>query len=281
MKSSLKTQIRIGKIIYTNCLPYYHQLFEQTNGSYDVLETYPAKLNQLMHQGKVDIAPISSLEYVNHQKNYQLLSDFVIGSRDFSGSVLLLSNERIENLNGAEIAVTKESLSSTALLKILLRFKYKYTNRFRVCESDPEKMLRQNKAVLVIGDTALFYQPSEFVYKYDLSELWWNWAEKPFCFAVWAVRREFAAKNSEEVVAFTKRLRKNLERNLADLEALIRDGLGMSFTDERFSKVFGYLFNLSYGIDHSMKEGLELFYRLANRYGLSPRPKQLDFFEKK
>lgn len=281
MKNSLKTKTRVGKIIYTNCLPYYHRLFDSDGDAFEVLENYPAKLNQLMNRGQIDIAPISSLEYLNHQKNYLLLSDFIVGSRDFSGSVLLFSKERIEGLDGQTIALSQESLSSAALLKIILKLKYKFTNPFVVCDSNPEKMLEKNMAALVIGDSALFYEPKEFIYKYDLSELWWNWTEKPFCFAVWAVSRSYAKQNPEELSAFIQKLRGNLDRNLQDLEFLIRDGLQMNFTSKRFSKVFGYLFNLSYGMDQEMKEGLELFYRLANRMGLSPRTKPLEKFEGK
>jgi len=229
MKSSVKTRTRIGKISYMNCLPFYHHLGSSESPPLELFEGVPVKINQLMHQGKIDMAPVSSLEYLNHQKDYLLLPHFAIGSRDFSGSVLLFSRERIEGLNRASIAVSRESLSSTALLKILLKFKYKFQNRFVVSQSDPKQMLSQNTAALVIGDDALLYCPKEFVYKYDLSELWWNWAEKPFCFALWAVRRPFAKRYPDEVAAFSKMLRHNLEKNLLDLEALLEDSLQINF----------------------------------------------------
>jgi chorismate dehydratase len=164
------------------------------------------------------------------------------------------------------------------LLRILLKFKYKFQNRFVLSQSDPEKMLAKYPAALVIGDDALLYHPKEFVYKYDLSELWWNWTEKPFCFALWAVRRSFAEKDPQKVILFYRKLRENLNRNLTDLEALIKNSLHFSFLDAAFPKIFGYLFNLSYGLDSTMIEGLELFYRLSQRLGFSPRLKKLEFF---
>lgn len=282
MRNTVRTKIRVGKIRYLNCLPFYHRLDAAERrgeeGGLEFFESYPTRINRAMRQGKIDVAPISSLEYLNHPKEYLLLPRVAIGSRDFSGSVLLLARERIEGLDRARIALSRESLSSSALLKILLQYKYKLHNSFVTMETDPQRMLAGNQAALVIGDTALFYRPKEFVYKYDLSELWWNWTEKPFCFAAWAVRRDFAQRHPEEVGAFRRRLQENLERNLADLETLVQEGLGMSFMDEQFSKVFGYLFNLSYGMDAPMQEGLELFFRLANRLGLSPRPGKIEFF---
>ena len=269
---------RVGKICYTNAIPFYHG-FSNENGVAEFYESYPAKINLAMRRRKIDIAPISSLEYLNHQKDYLLLPDLAIGSRDFSGSVILFSKEKIEGLNKARIALSRESLSSAALLRILLKFKYKFENEFVLTDSKPDQMLTAYRAALVIGDDALFYQPKEFVYKYDLSELWWNWTEKPFCFALWAVRRQFAEDHPEAVHHFYRRLRKNLSRNLEDIERLLKDSLQLAFLDSRFPKVFGYLFNLSYGLDQSMREGLELFYRFAHRLKISPCPKKLEFFE--
>lgn len=277
MSDALKTQTRVGKIRYTNSLPFYHHLNDM--GGLEFFETVPAALNRALRQGRVDIGPISSLEYMKHHENYLLIPGFSISTRDFSGSVILFSHKKIEELNGATIALSKESLSSVTLLQILLKFKYKYENKFESVPSDPEKMLAGYPAALVIGDDALFYRPKEFAYKYDLSELWWNWTEKPFCFAVWAVRRQFAEANPEELAVFCRRLRKNIDRNLMDIESLLKESLGLTFMDEKYSKIFGYLFNLNYDLNEDIKDGLELFYRLAHRLRAAPRPLPLEFFE--
>lgn len=274
--------LRLGKISYTNVIPFYHGLMkEEYPFEVDCYEAYPTKINLAMRRKKIDIAPVSSLEYLNHQKDYFLLPDLAVGSRDFSGSVLLLARERIEGLHKARIALSRESLSSAAMLRILLKCRYKFSNQYLLMDSEPEAMLKKNDAALVIGDTALFYEPKEFVYKYDLSELWWNWTEKPFCFALWAVRRDFAAARPKEVSYFYRRLVKNLDRNLSNLETLLKEARQLTFIDKRFPQIFGYLFNLSYGLDPSMREGLELFFRMAHRLGMSPRPRPFEFFEVK
>ena len=273
-----KTKIRVGKIRYLNCVPFYHHLEEILPSQIEFLESVPVKINQAMRKGGLDIAPISSLEYLNHREDYFLMPQLAIGSRDFSSSVLLFSRERIDGLQGAKIAVSRESLSSAALLKILLRFKYKFDNEFFPMASDAAGMLARYPAALLIGNDALFFRPEKFVYKYDLSELWWNWTEKPFCFATWAVRKDFAKRHPEEASAFFEKLQANLHRNLSNLEALVEDALQMSFMHEQFPKVFGYLFNLSYGMDKGMQEGLELFFRLAYRHGISPKPGKIEFF---
>ena len=275
---ALKSKARVGRIAYVNTAPFYYQLFDKET-PVAFVEGTPTEINELMAKGQIDLAPISSLEYAAHQDQYLLLPALCIGSRDFSRSVLLLSRERIEGLNRAKIVLSKKSFSSVALLKILLKFKYHFENDFVVEDGTPDEMLERGKAVLAIGDEALFYKPKEFMYKYDLSELWWDWTELPFCFSVWAVRRKYYNQNPSEVHEFCRNLRLTTECNLQDLETLLKKALGLTIADDKFSQVFGYLFNLNYFLDHEMKEGLELFYRLAARLELTPPVKEIHFIE--
>ncbi|OGW85103.1 MAG: hypothetical protein A3C35_02645 [Omnitrophica bacterium RIFCSPHIGHO2_02_FULL_46_11] len=269
---------RVGKIGYVNTAPFYFRLFEE--GSNVLLsEGTPSEINDLMAKDAIDFAPISSLEYALHQDQYLLLPNLCIGSRDFSRSVLLFSRERIDGLNKAKVVLSKKSLSSATLLKILLKFKCRFENDFVLGSGTPEEMLEQGDAALAIGDDALFYKPKEFLYKYDLSELWWEWTEVPFCFAVWAVQRRYYQERPHEVFEFYKRLKENTDRNLQDLETLLKNALGLTISNDRFSQVFGYLFNLNYYMDEDMKKGLELFYRFAARAELAPTVKELRFIE--
>lgn len=276
-KATLRSA-RIGRINYINTIPFYHDLLKEQPNTV-ILEGSPAKINHLISTDQVDIAPISSLEYALHQDRYVLFPDLCIGSRDFARSVLLLSKERIEGLNHEDIVLTDKSFSSQALLKILLKYKYEFENKFIVSKEKPDEMLELGKAVLTIGDEALFYKPKEFVYKYDLSELWWDWTHLPFCFSVWAVRKEFYKENSSAVLKFYKLLKENTERNLQDLEALIRDSLSCTIADDRFASIFGYLFNLTYFLDEQMLKGLQHYYDLAHQAGLVPQVNQIHFFE--
>lgn len=280
MKTRALTSLRVGRIRYLNTLPFYHGLASalESNGvELEAASGSPAEINQKMREGEIDIAPISSLEYLNHQEDYLLFPDLCIGSRDFSGSVLLLSKERIESLAGAAISLSEESLSAATLLKILLKFKLKFQNDFRVDPTHPTEMLTRARACLVIGDEALFLRPKEFVYKTDLSEAWWDWTGQPFCFGLWAVRRNFYEDHAEEANSFYRKLKANLEKNLQDIERLLLEGLGVTLTDERFPTIYGYLFNLNYGLDREMLEGLDLFFQYAHRLGVSPRPEKLEF----
>lgn len=280
MKTKTLVRLRIGRIRYTNTLPFYHSLeslLAEEGFTLDWTVGSPVQINEKIRGGEVDIAPISSLEYLLHQEEYLLFPKLCIGSRDFSASVLLLSKEKIEGLKNSLISLSEESLSAAALLKILLKFKFNFNNRFRSDPSHPTHMLSRADACLVIGDEALFFRPTEFVYKTDLSEVWWEWTNLPFCFSVWAVRKSYYHKHEEEAHLFYRCLKTNLEKNLQDLERLLREGLGLTLSSERFPTVFGYLFNLNYGLDPLMQEGLKLFFDYAHRLGIAPQSRKFEF----
>ncbi len=283
MKTKLTTALRVGRIHYLNTLPFYHGLAASLGRSGLELEFEsgtPSEVSRAMREGRIDMAPISSIEYLHRQDDYLLFPNLCIGARDFSASVLLLSRERVEGLNGATISLTQESLSAAALAKILLKFKYQFKNEFRVDPSDPEQMLTESPACLIIGDQALFFRPKQFVYKTDLSEVWWDWTELPFCFSVWAVRKTVYQEHPEEVTEFYRKLAANLVRNLQDIEKLLREGLEMTLVDDKFPVVFGYLFNLNYAFDKEMQKGLERFYELVHEMGLSTRaPGKLEWID--
>ena len=282
----MKTQVklRIGKISYLNCLPFYFGLTEMLRAKgmeseMSFFESYPVEINQAMERGEIDAAPISSLEYLQHQSDYLLLPNLAIGTRLFARSVLLISKKEIEQLNGSVIALSRESLSSAGLLRILLSKKYDHRNTFELADQDPEAMLQKYPAALVIGDQALFCQPRELIYKYDLGEMWRSWTGKPFVFALWAVRRDFAVRHPEPLKAFLEVLKENLLKNLADPESLLKEALGITPADKRFCQILGYLVNLQYALDEDMKEGVLRFFELAHEEGLAPRPQLLEFFE--
>ncbi len=266
-----------------NCLPFYFGLSEMLRArgvepEVSFFESYPVEINQAMERGEIDAAPISSLEYLQRQDDYLLLPDLAIGTRLFARSVVLLSKKKIEDLNHVVIALSRESRSSSGLVRILLAKRYNHRNTFELTDQDPEAMLQKYSAALVIGDQALFCQPKELVYKYDLGELWHSWTGKPFVFALWAVRRSFAAQHPELLRVFLESLKENLLKNLGDVEGLLKQALGIAPSDKRFCQLLGYLVNLQYLLDADMKAGVARFFEMAHEEGLGPAPKPLEFF---
>jgi len=278
-----KTKLKIGKIQYLNCLPFFFGFEEMLaskglEAEMSFFESYPAEINRALERGDIDVAPVSSLEYLHRQEDYLLLPDLAIGTRLFARSVLLLSKKKIEQLNHAVIALSKESLSSAGLVRILFSKKYAHRNTFEITDQDPEAMLQKYPAALVIGDQALFCQPKELIYKYDLGELWQSWTGKPFVFSLWVTRKNFAVKNPEILRTFAESLKENLLKNLADPEGLLKRALGIVPSDRRFCQLLGYFVNLQYTLAPDMQEGVMRFFEMAHEEGIMPAPQPLQFF---
>jgi chorismate dehydratase len=193
-------------------------------------------------------------------------------------SVILFSREPLASLNGATIALSEESFSSVILLRILLKRRFGLDNIFVTVAQDPLRALKDHKAALMIGDAALFFESDNWIYKYDLGEMWKAWTGAPFVFSLWAVRRVFATENPREVRTFCDLLKQNLERNLRDPEVLLRNALGVTPVEKRSARMLGYFENLRYGLDREMIEGLSRFYALAFEEKLAPEPRPLEFF---
>ena len=278
MNSAEQPPIRIGYIEYVNAFPFFFGLEQQLAGKrVEFVRGSPAGINALMRRGEIDIGLVSSLEYALAQEDYYVLSDACIGSGGITNSVILCSKFPIERLNERRIALSKESLSSACLLKILLSEKFGFKNLFveNLC-SLPE-MLKNADAALVIGDQALFLERDGEHFEYDLCELWNEWQGLPFCFALWVVRRSFADRYPFETRCVTGALESNLERNRKDPESLFSGLSKVDTCESNRSMILDYWQRLTYRLDPELLKGLERFYELAWRVGMLNREIVLEY----
>lgn len=279
MSSTTKTALRVGRISYLNCAPFYEGLEQSLETPFEFKESYPQAINQAMQEGLLDIAPVSSFEYLKHQNLYQVLPGVSISTREYARSVLLFSKVKLDDLKGKTLALTHESASSSVLLQLLLQERFGAEQKFVVTKLDPEKALERFDGVLAIGDKALFFETDAFVYKYDLGELWWKVTGKPFCFALWVVRKSFAQENTRLVQNFSEALRCNVAQNLEQIELLVESKLSVNVLDKQYAKIVGYLSSLLYNLNEDVLSGLKEYYKQAYEKGFSKEPKPLDFFE--
>ncbi len=253
----VKSKLKIGKIKYLNCLPYYAGL--EAGDTLQFESGTPAQINQLMREGKIDSAPISSMEYLQNPRDYLLFPDLGIASREYVRSVTLFSKKKIEDLNGADIAVTEESLTSVHLLNLLLRDKYKIQAMLDPMPSNPKAMLEKHDAALLIGNDALLAQPKKFIHRYDLGNLWFDWQKLPFVYAVWAVRREAVLASQSAVGEFYHALKERFLYNSAHLSECIHKHCSIGEFDRLEPKIHGYLSGLIYQLDDTCWQGFKKF----------------------
>ncbi|MDR3561558.1 MAG: menaquinone biosynthesis protein [Negativicutes bacterium] len=271
---------RVGHIQFINCLPLYYGLVKN-NVLWDVELTKgtPTELNRYLIEQKLDICPISSIEYARHWQDLLLMPDISVGCDGPVTSIFLVSKLPIHELNGCRIALTNTSATSHVLLKIILQDQYGINPDYFESPPNLGAMLLEADAALLIGDPALHihHEVPAGLYAYDLGLEWKKLTGLKMVFAVWAVQRSFAAHSPElaqEVArAFVGSLRFSEQR----LEQVAKDAARW----ETFSADFlhDYFTTLQYGFDAEHQKGLSEYYRRAHALGYIAEIPQLDFLE--
>src|SRR5262245_46647635 len=144
--------MRIGFVDYINTLPIslpFRLGIIETN--FEFVYKIPSELNHLLRGGKLDIALVSSVEYL--QGNYSLAPGFGIACADQIMSVNLYTQIPISALTGKRVGLTHHSATSVELLKVLCYHLWKIEPQFELL--DRKEPLSKYAAFLLIGDEAL------------------------------------------------------------------------------------------------------------------------------
>ena len=187
------------------------------------------------YAGEVDISPSSSFEYARNWREYLLLPGLSISACGPVKSVLLFSGRPLEDLEGADIAVTGDSATSINLVHVILREFYgleKY--RCAVPDHPVEDVIARGGTALLIGDRALraaLHPTSKIVY--DLGELWLQHTGLPFVFALWILRRQAATEKAEELRALQRQLHCSKDLAFDSLEKLAAETPEREWMGER------------------------------------------------
>ncbi|MEJ2183917.1 MAG: menaquinone biosynthesis protein [Nitrospirota bacterium] len=278
-------KLRIGRISFSNLFPIFRVLEESPHTHlYEFVEGHPAELNRTLRDGKLDLSPSSSVEYLRNSGLYTLIPGNSISSRGPVRSIILLSRVPIGSLGGREIAVTHKTASSSALLEVLLR-KFHGISAALVPTSAPlEEAAREHDAYLSIGDEALVAQaralpmgacPGEEGCRlgsigdktlriYDLGDLWYRETGLPFVFALWIVRRDAAAGKKDLLDVFSEDLDRARSGAVARLEELAA-APGLPLPTE---EMIPYWRGILYGLDENCLRGLEAFRASLSELGL-------------
>lgn len=264
--------LRLGHIVYSNCLPVHARLLDRPRpGDPLLVEGIPSRLNELLAQGGIDVAPCSSIEYAHHADRYRILPDLVIGSRGAVRSILFLSRRAPEELQGRTLALPTASATSVVLLKILLRLRWDAAPRFVWFDQAREDPFAAGAdAALFIGDVAMRPELYPAVpVRLDLGREWWEHTSLPFAFAVWQ-----AGGGSDSALAELHALLLESRAYYAEYRAELAERYAerFGFTPPRLEE---YWRDLAFDLDSPMVEGLETFYRLAAEIGEIPRAPDL------
>ncbi|HYL14107.1 MAG TPA: menaquinone biosynthesis protein [Terriglobales bacterium] len=269
-------RLRISAISYLNTAPLMWDFEHGSVGSeFEISYTIPSACAEALRVGTADIGIIPAAAYASIPE-LVILPGVAIASRRPVRSILLVSKLPLERVRS--VALDTSSMTSVALIKVILARWIGGEHVFTSMQPDVEQMLSAHDAALLIGDPALQVDRSRY-HCYDLAEEWIRYTGKPFVFAFWALRKaalQNASPNMDLAAVFQESRNHGLEPgNLGDIARTRGSRLGLSEAE-----VKTYLTqSIYYHLDSDCLEGLQLFYRYAAEYGVLPPAPALQFYE--
>jgi len=274
--------MRVGRIPYLNCAPVYGAVDRGiVTLDAELVSGVPSALNRGVAEGTIDVSVVSAVEYARDAGKYLLLPDLAISCDGEVRSVMLFSTRPAEELSGAQVLVSRSSMTSVALLDLLFEHVWKAKPVFVPGDAEADDLQRDRSPVaarLVIGDAALMLRHHEhpvaaahgraYPFVYDLGAEWKRWTGLPFVFAVWVARREVDARAALQLHGA---LMESRNWGLAHL-ARISDEASTACRLPS-AVIHEYLAGLDYGLGLEYLEGLSEFFRRLELAGKVPQGK--------
>jgi chorismate dehydratase len=263
---------RVGHIQFLNCLPIYWGLMR--SGALldvDLHKDTPDHLSADLVAGRLDIGPISLVEYLRHAHDLLLLPDLAVGSDGPVRSVNIVSTRPLSSLDGGRVALGSTSRTGVLLARMLLGERYGVTPTYFRCPPDLTEMLLEADAAVVIGDVALravYEAPARGLLVTDLGEAWRDWTGLPMVFAVWAARRDFAGAHPGQVKDVHEAFLRSRDLCLAELDAAAEAAARWEPFDA--GTLASYFRTLDFSLGERQVAGLREFARRATALGQAP-----------
>ena len=256
------SRVRLGAVSYLNAAPLVHGL--AGDPAFELTADLPSSVAERLHAGTIDVGMIPSIEYARGA--YAIVPGIAIGSRGPVRSVNLYLRGKLDQIR--RVALDTSSRTSVALARILLRERLGRDPEYVDRPPNPDVMLAEADAALVIGDPALYADTD--AERLDLGEGWQMLTGLPFVFAFWAGR--MGVLDRRHVV----RLQEALRSGLAALPriAVSYNGHGADRAELNESYLRS---NIVYALGRDELAGLAEFYRRAHRQGIIPRVPELRF----
>jgi chorismate dehydratase len=256
----------VGHIQFLNCLPLYWGLM-RTGSLIDVelVKDSPDRLNDALVAGDLDIGPISLVEYLRHAGDLLVLPDIAVGSDGPVLSVNLVSTMPLAELDGARVALGSTSRTGVLLAQLLLEQHVGVRPTYLRSEPDLTEMLLEAPAAVLIGDVALralHEAPRRGLIVTDLGAAWREWTGLPMVFAVWAVRREFAADHPGLVKDVHEAFLRSRDVSLAELDDVAAAAARWEPFDA--ATLAGYFRTLDFSLGARQVLGIREFARRAS-----------------
>lgn len=222
-------------------------------------DTAPARCADMLARGQVEAALVPVVEYQRLPETAVVPGVCVGARREVQSVVLVTRGAPLEEVQ--RVALDTSSRTSAALVEVIFREFVGHVPGLVPSAPNLREMLAAHDAALVIGDPAMTFA-REGLRVYDMAALWRECTGLGFVFAVWMAHETAAAHVLEidfagardEGLAHVEEIAAECERELgkprAELVRYLRE-------------------SICFELDEAMRAGLELFFRLAHKHGVT------------
>ncbi len=190
--------LKLARMPYINVDPFYYTLeYVDKKPDIELVSGYPRQIGRLAGtKDAIDAAPISVMDFLNLQQNYEPFGRMCVAVSEKAGSVNLFTKVPAERLKNRKIGITSQTSTSRVLMRLILEKRYGIESAVYLDQPKQDEV----DAYLFIGNNALVHAHNGlkgFEYMYDLGEEWYKWTGLPFVFALWAVRKVLSQKDKD------------------------------------------------------------------------------------
>jgi chorismate dehydratase len=255
-------EIVIGSVPYLNGRPLVRWFTDTEEGRASgvrVVEAVPSKLARMLEAGEVAAALVSSFELLR-TPGLVYAPGMAVAADGPVLSVRMLSKVPVREVR--RVALDTSSLTSVALLKILLAEAYGLAPEYVPHPPHLERMLAEADAALLIGDLGYRdYGPD--LHALDLGAAWKDLTGLPFAYALWI---GYPDKLTPDLAATLRRAKDWGEAHLEQIARAEFERL-----DETYERSRDYLTRIMrYTVGPREEEALRLFGEKAHTTGLLP-----------
>lgn len=192
-------QVRLGAVPYLNARPL---IFFEGLDKPELLFGTPRQLVGWLEEGRIDAGTIPTFFHLAHPSR-PIVEGIGIVSQDGVESVRLFLRREVADIQA--VAVDEGSMTSVALLKIILRHGYGVQPEFVPRPPDLKEMMEAGEAALLIGDAGMRAAKEGAYPSLDLGQEWHGLTGLPFVWALWVCRDDAAAGRVGPIVRRAKR----------------------------------------------------------------------------
>lgn len=272
--------LKLGKINFLNVFPIYYALEKGIiRHPFQIIYGTPSELNEIASSQNLIASAVSSVEYGRHFDHYFLIPNLSISAAGKVESVLLFSRYPVTELSNLPVLLSKKSLSSSFLLKLLFEKKWRSKPHYVDGKLAEGTLFDRNiAAILAIGDDALIIKKREiFPYVIDLGESWHEWTGKPFVFGVWVINRKMIPMFNGYIETACETLLKSKEYGLHNLNTIAHEAAKFGILPP--GECLEYFRRIDYNFKPLQLEGMKLFFNYLVETGMLPEMPEICFYE--